>query len=112
VTGEGLLSIPEWDWRFETENSRNVSLAEVCVSLNQLIDAHVNLFRFGLFGLWQRDGQNAVFVLRFHLVRRDWRGQCEGALEFSVEAFLPVDFDAIFHFLGLAFAGNDERAIL
>ena len=68
---------------------------------------------FGLrfLSLGQRDGQDAVLVLRLHLVARDRRWQRERAGKFSVEPLLPVDFRVFVNRLGLAFTGDDQCAV-
>ena len=82
------------------------------VSNPALTHVNVYVFRLGFLGLGQRDGQDAIFVLRLHLVCGNRRRQRHRPLEASEEPLRPVDFGVFVFLLALALARNAQAALV
>src|SRR5439155_18028427 len=73
---------------------------------------HVDLFRLGFLSLGQRDGQNAIFILRRNFVGSDRCRQRDAPLEAANKPFGSINLGVLKLVFAFPFAGNTQRAVM
>src|SRR5581483_2843863 len=70
---------------------------------------YADLARLGLRPLCEANSQDAVFIVRFDVVRINRRRQCEGSLKAPVLSFDAAKIPSFFFLLQLAFAADGKN---
>jgi len=92
--------------------ARNRGVPAGLVLFGAVYSLTVNLFGLASSTLGSRHGQDAVLVLRLHLVGRHGRGQRQGALEFARNSISTVNFHAFLDLFGLRSPEMITRAVV